>query len=93
MPPRISVVIASYNGAEFIREQLDSIRTQTLPPDEVIIADDCSSDGTFELCREYIAKNNLEGWTLYRNPENLGVRRNFREALMRCTGDYVFTCD
>ncbi|MBQ6972612.1 MAG: glycosyltransferase, partial [Synergistaceae bacterium] len=42
MPPRISVVMAAYNGAEFIREQLDSIREQTLPPDEVIIADDCS---------------------------------------------------
>ena len=85
--------MAAYNGAEFIREQLDSIREQTLPPDEVIIADDCSTDGTYELCREYIAGNNLAGWTVYQNPGNLGVRRNFREALMKCTGDYVFTCD
>ncbi|MBQ3446807.1 MAG: glycosyltransferase family 2 protein, partial [Synergistaceae bacterium] len=93
MPPRISVVMAAYNGAEFIREQLDSIREQTLPPDEVIIADDCSTDGTYELCREYIAGNNLAGWTVYQNPGNLGVRRNFREALRKCAGDYVFTCD
>ena len=93
MPHRISVVIASYNGSEFIREQLDSIRTQTLPPDEVIIADDCSDDGTFEICRQYIAEHDLRGWDVFRNPKNLGVSRNFREALKKSTGDYVFTCD
>ena len=37
---KISVVIASYNGEEFLTEQLDSIRNQTLPPDELIICDD-----------------------------------------------------
>ena len=40
----ISVVIASYNGAEFLQEQLDSIKNQTLPPDELIICDDRSND-------------------------------------------------
>lgn len=93
MPQRVSVVLASYNGAEFIIEQLDSIREQTMKPDEVIIADDCSTDGTFEICRKYIDDNNLKGWTIYRNFENMGVRRNFREALMKSTGDYIFTCD
>ena len=91
--PRISIVIASYNGAKYIREQLDSIFEQTMKPDEVIIADDCSTDGTFELCRKYIDNHNLHGWTVHRNTENLGVNSNFRNALMKATGDYIFTCD
>ena len=41
---KISVVIASYNGAEFLVEQLESIRNQTMPPDELIICDDRSKD-------------------------------------------------
>lgn len=90
---KISVAMASYNGIKYIGEQLDSIRTQTLNPDEVIICDDCSNDGTFEFCRDYIAKYNLTGWAVYRNDKNLGVLQNFRLAMNKCTGDYIFTCD
>ena len=93
MLKRVTVVVASYNGAKFIAEQLDSIREQIMKPDEVIIADDCSDDGTVEICEDYIAAHNLEGWTVYRNSENLGVSKNFREALKRATGDYILTCD
>ncbi|MBR0279013.1 MAG: glycosyltransferase [Synergistaceae bacterium] len=90
---KISVVLATFNGIKFIKEQLDSIRTQTQIPDEVIISDDCSNDGTYEFCRKYIDEHKLNGWTVHRNPENLGVRKNFRNAMMKCTGDYIFTCD
>lgn len=93
MNRRISVVIAAYNGVKFLREQLDSIYEQILKPDEVIIADDFSDDGTFDFCRKYIDDRSLHGWTVYRNAKNLGVSRNFREALRHATGDYVFTCD
>ena len=41
--------MATYNGEKYIIEQLDSIRNQTLPPDEVIICDDCSTDNTDEV--------------------------------------------
>lgn len=93
MNQRISVVIATYNGTKFLREQLDSILEQILKPDEVIIADDCSNDGTYDFCRNYIDSNNLHGWKVYRNAKNLGVSKNFREALKKATGDYIFTCD
>ena len=90
---RISVVLASYNGIKYIGEQLDSIRTQTCPPDEVIISDDNSTDGTYDFCQKYIGTHGLTGWRVYQSPQNLGFRRNFREAMNRTTGDYVFTCD
>ena len=43
----ISLVMTTYNGLKYISEQLDSIRTQTLLPDEVLIYDDRSTDGTY----------------------------------------------
>ena len=51
---KISVVMATYNGERFLREQLDSIRNQTRQADELIICDDGSTDGTVELVRKYI---------------------------------------
>ena len=51
---RISVAMATYNGARFITEQLDSIRLQSLPVDQVILRDDGSSDQTLEIVREYL---------------------------------------
>ena len=52
---KVSVVLASYNGIRYIEEQLDSLRTQTLIPDEVIISDDGSTDGTYDFCLKYIS--------------------------------------
>ena len=49
---RISVAMATYNGARFITEQLDSIRLQSLPVDQVILRDDGSSDQTLEIERK-----------------------------------------
>ena len=89
----VSIAIASYNGINYIPEQLESIRTQTRLPDEVIIADDCSTDGTFEFCEKFIAEHELTGWTVYQNPHNLGICENFRNVMRKCTGDYIFPCD
>ena len=47
---KTSVVISSYNGEKFIYDQLESIRVQTVPVDEVIIIDDCSTDNTRAIC-------------------------------------------
>ena len=93
MNDKISVSITSHNGMKFIAEQLDSIRTQTLPPDEVVIADNCSTDGTFEFCRDYIAKHNLTGWKIYQNEYDTGLVKNCRTVLDHLTGDILFTCD
>lgn len=91
---KVSVAIATYNGEEFIQEQLESIRTQTLKVDEVRICDDRSSDKTVEVVKEYIKKNHLEDtWTIEVNPQNLGYASNFMKALTQTDGDYIFFCD
>jgi len=53
----VSIIMGTYNGEKFIREQLDSILAQTYPIKEIIIQDDGSTDGTIDICDEYAAQN------------------------------------
>ena len=54
----ISVALASYNGAKYISEQLDSILAQTYQDFELIVCDDCSTDNTWLILEEYVQKDN-----------------------------------
>lgn len=89
----ISVALAAYNGEKYIEQQLESLRKQTLPPDEVVICDDCSSDRTVEICRRFIEKNSLSGWRVELNGKNVGYCRNFYSAVEKTQGDIIFLCD
>lgn len=88
---RVSVVMATYNGAKYIREQLDSIIAQTYPVYEIIIQDDGSTDGTKEICREYEAK--YPYIHVYFNDRNMGLNENFKTAVMRTKGEFVAISD
>lgn len=88
----ISVVMATYNGKKYIREQLESIFNQTCLPDEIIIADDCSSDETLDIVNEFKTQKNIK-INSYSNPQNLGYIRNFKTAISKAKGDYIFLCD
>ena len=90
---RISIAMTTYNGADYLLEQLESLRTQSLMADEVIIVDDCSTDNTVDLIDMYIQKYHLDHWVLIKNSSNIGWRKNFRKALQETTGDVVFLCD
>ncbi len=91
---KISVAMATYNGKDYLIEQLDSLRLQTLTIDEMVFCDDCSTDGTPEIIADYISKYRLEAtWHFYPNEHNLGYADNFHRALTLCTGDYVFFTD
>ena len=86
--------MSSYNGEKYIREQLESLLMQTRKIDEVIIADDCSSDNTVAIVEDFIRKNNLKSnWRIIINKKNKGWRRNFMEAMWLSKGDLVFPCD
>ncbi len=90
---RTSVVICTYNGANTIVEQLDSIRNQTIKVDEVVICDDRSTDNTVDVVKNYIEKEQLSGWNIYINEKNLGYASNFFYAAGRAMGDFIFFCD
>lgn len=90
---RVSVALTTYNGSQYIIELLDSLRRQTRKPDEVLIADDQSTDNTVEIVKEYIKKYKLNGWHIYVNKHNLGWMKNFTSVISKTTGDYIFTAD
>ena len=89
---KITVTMATFNGAQYIEAQLQSFIDQTRQPDEVIITDDCSTDGTEIIVREFrkTAPFKVE---FHRNEQNLGYCGNFNAALIRATGDLVFLSD
>lgn len=89
--PTVSVVMATYNGERYIREQIDSILAQAYPIHELIIQDDCSTDSTPAICREYEAKHACIHF--FENARNLGFNLNFKTAAMRATGDFVALSD
>ena len=88
-----SVVLSTYNGSQFIVEQLDSIRKQTVMPDEVIICDDKSKDDTAEIIKKYIVDHELKNWKLIVNETNKGWKRNFIELVAEANADIIFLCD
>ena len=89
---RISIAMATYNGASFLNEQLESFARQTRLPDELIVTDDSSTDETLELLHAF-ARTAPFPVRVHRNPENLGFTRNFETALSLCTGDIIFLSD
>ena len=89
----ISVAMTTYNGAQYIIEQLDSIRLQTRKVDEIVIVDDGSSDSTLEHVQEYVDKYSECAIRLEQNETNLGYKKNFQKAISLCKGDITFLCD
>ena len=87
---KVSIAIATYNGARFLCEQLDSLYSQTVQPDEIIVSDDCSNDGTVDILEEY---HRTKGLKYVVNEHNLGFNKNFENALKNTTGDYIMICD
>lgn len=86
---RISVVLASYNGALYITEQLDSILAALGPEDEIIVSDDGSTDATVERVRE-IDDPRIR---LIAGGERLGYQGNFARAIAAISGEYIFFSD
>ena len=86
----ISLAMPTYNGEKYLREQLDSIYSQTMVPDEVVVVDDCSKDGTIEILKEYHQRYGLK---YYQNEHNLGYNKNFEKAISLCSGDYIALSD
>lgn len=90
---KVSIVLATYNGGKYIEKQLETIRRQSRIPEEVIIVDDCSTDGTVDCIQHYIERFGLNDWKLFLNEKNIGYKKNFYKGLKKATGDYIFLSD
>lgn len=94
-PLSISVALCTYQGARYLREQLDSLLTQQRRPSEIVAFDDASTDGTWQLLETFAQQAREAGVAVsfHRNASNLGYVRNFSQALLAAQGDLVFLCD
>lgn len=88
----VSIVMATYNGEQFIGEQLESIVSQMIPEDELIISDDGSTDTTVNIVSEYSLKHPLSNLILIDGPKS-GVIANFNNAIKHSNNDIVFFSD
>ncbi len=89
---KVSIALAAYNGERYIEEQLQSFLTQSRLPDEVIIADDASTDRTLDIVRRFQAAAPFAVKVLAGRGRQ-GFVANFNRALAATTGDLVFLSD
>lgn len=92
IPPRISIAMATYNGARYIRAQLDSLAAQTLLPYELVVTDDGSSDTTLDIVTEFAHEAPFPVH-IHSNKIRLGYAANFLRAAALCEGDFIAFCD
>lgn len=100
----LSVVMCTYQGANYLEEQLRSILGQSVPIDELVVGDDGSTDGSLELVRAIVdeyredpTRPRLHYVELGRDPEQhaepFGVARNFERALAAASGEFIALSD
>lgn len=86
----ISVCIATYNGAKYLKQQLDSILPQMGTSDELILSDDGSNDGTIEIIQNYTVKDSR---IKFLKGPGKGVIANFEFAITQSRGEFIFLAD
>ena len=89
--PLVSIVMATYNGAAYLEEQLESLFIQTYPAIEIIASDDCSKDNTLDILLKYEAGH--KNFRVIKNTINIGYIKNFEQAMAACSGEYIAPCD
>jgi glycosyltransferase involved in cell wall biosynthesis len=88
----ISVALCTLNGALYLREQLASIFAQTRRPDEIVVCDDNSGDGSLQLASDMLRESGIVH-RLVENATRLGVRGNFEQAIRLCEHEIVAFSD
>ena len=91
---KISVALATYNGQKYITSQLMSILSQLGDNDEIIISDNYSTDDTIQIIQSFNDKRiKIFYQKQVSKSGNANCIKNFENALLNCTGDYIFLSD
>lgn len=89
--PLVSIVLATYNGGTYLREQLDSVLAQTYPNLEIVVTDDGSTDDTIPILEEYATR--FSRIRLLPVGPNVGYVKNFERGCGAANGDFIALCD
>src|SRR5438093_154083 len=87
MRPKVSVVLTTYNRDSVLASTIEEIVGQTYEDFELIISDDCSSDGTQDICRKYQKCDRRIRYQ--RNERNLRMPGNLNAGIRVATGEYI----
>ncbi|WP_300598774.1 glycosyltransferase [Niabella sp.] len=89
--PLISIVVITYNSAQYVLETLDSIKKQTYRNVELVISDDASKDNTVAICSDWLKSNSrfFQRVELLTVSENTGVTANCNRGFNRSSGDWI----
>lgn len=88
---KIDILMATYNGENYLKEQIDSILNQTHQDFRLLISDDCSQDGTRQILKEYVEKDNRV--VVFLQTKNLGVVKNFEYLMEKVENEYFMFSD
>jgi alpha-1,3-rhamnosyltransferase len=89
--PLVSIIVITYNSSKYVLETLESAKAQTYQNIELIVSDDCSTDNTVEICREWI-ENNKERFVrteLITAEKNTGIPANCNRGVKAAQGEWV----
>jgi glycosyltransferase involved in cell wall biosynthesis len=89
--PLVSIAMATYNGASYIAQQLNSLLKQTYPNLEIIVTDDASTDGTLAILENF--KNKHDNIKIFNNATNQGITYSFEHSIRNCSGDFIAISD
>ena len=88
---KIDILMATYNGEKYLKEQIDSILNQTHKDFRLLISDDCSQDATRQILQEYVEKDNRV--VVFLQTKNLGVVLNFEYLMKKVENEYFMFSD
>lgn len=91
MGEKVDILLPTYNGEKYIREQIESILNQSYKNIRLIISDDCSKDITVEILKEYEQKD--DRIKIYVQPQNLGFVKNIEFLLEKVENQYYMLAD
>ena len=93
MTPRVSVCMTTYNHEKYISQAIESVLCQrTTFSFEVVIGEECSTDNTLAICRQYEAQH-PDIVRVVASEHNIGMHRNYRRTIEACRGKYIAMCD
>jgi glycosyltransferase involved in cell wall biosynthesis len=88
---KISVSIPTYNQGQYVEKAILSVYNQTLPPDEIIVSNDCSTDHTMEILEQL--KSRVPVLKVINQPVNLGINKNVDACLKAASGEFILRLD
>ncbi|MDD2255616.1 MAG: glycosyltransferase [Bacteroidales bacterium] len=89
--PFLSIILCTYNGQNYLKQQLDSLLAQSYDHFEVVALDDRSQDETYAILCSYAEKD--KRIVAEQNNQQLGLNQNFEKGIRKAKGSYLLICD